>query len=49
MAHRNARLTVHGRIVLVERVLSGRPVAHVATELGISRATGHKWLARYRS
>jgi transposase len=35
--------------VLVERVLSGRPVAHVATELGISRATGHKWLARYRS
>jgi transposase InsO family protein len=49
VAHRNARLTVHGRIVLVERVLSGRPVAHVATELGISRATGHKWLARYRS
>lgn len=49
MAHRNARLTVHGRTVLVERVLSGRPVAHVAAELGVSRATGYKWWARYRS
>lgn len=49
MAHRNARLTVHGRMLLVERVLSGRPVAHVAAELGASRATGYKWLARYRS
>jgi len=48
VAHRNARLTVHGRAVLVERVLSGRPVAHVAAELGVSRATGYKWLARYR-
>ena len=49
MAHRNARLTVHGRTVLVERVRSGRPVAHVAAELGISRATGYKWWARYRA
>ncbi|RZT84978.1 transposase IS481 family protein [Pseudonocardia sediminis] len=49
MAHRNARLTVHGRTVLIERVLSGRPVAHVAAELGISRATGYKWWARYRA
>ncbi|MFC0634973.1 leucine zipper domain-containing protein, partial [Streptomyces griseoluteus] len=24
MSHRNARLTVHGRRILVERVLSGR-------------------------
>jgi hypothetical protein len=39
---------VHGRTVLVERVLSGRPVAHVAAELGVSRATGYKWVARYR-
>jgi transposase InsO family protein len=49
VAHPNARLTVHGRALLVERVLSGRPVAHVAAELGVSRATGYKWLARYRS
>src|ERR1044072_2586578 len=49
VSHRNARLTVHGRAVLVERVLSGRPVAHVAAELGVSRATGFKWLARFRA
>ncbi|MEV4988666.1 leucine zipper domain-containing protein, partial [Pseudarthrobacter sp. LMD1-1-1.1] len=30
MSHRNARLTRNGRRILVERVLAGRPVAHVA-------------------
>ncbi|WP_255312006.1 leucine zipper domain-containing protein [Streptomyces sp. PTY087I2] len=40
MSHRNARLTVHGRRILVERVQSGRPVAHVAAEMDISRPTG---------
>lgn len=50
MAHRNVRLTVHGRAVLIERVVDhGRPVAHVAAELGISRATGYKWVTRYRT
>lgn len=49
MSHRNARLTVYGRRLLVHRVLSGRPVAHVAAEMGVSRATGYKWLARYRA
>jgi transposase InsO family protein len=46
--HRNARLTVHGRRLLVERVAAGRPVAHVAAEMGISRATAHKWVRRHR-
>ncbi|MFI6377799.1 IS481 family transposase, partial [Streptomyces sp. NPDC050546] len=49
MSHRNARLTVHGRRLLVERVRSGRPVAHVAAEMGISRPTAHKWLRRWRA
>jgi transposase InsO family protein len=49
VSHRNARLTVHGRRLLVERVHSGRPVAHVAAEMGISRATAHKWLRRWRA
>ncbi|MEU1409674.1 IS481 family transposase [Streptomyces sp. NPDC005728] len=49
MSHRNARLTVHGRRLLVERVRSGRPVAHVAAEMGISRATAHKWIRRWRA
>ncbi len=48
MSHRNARLTVHGRRLLVERVRSGRPVAHVAAEMGISRTTAHKWIRRWR-
>ncbi|WP_328877093.1 IS481 family transposase [Streptomyces sp. NBC_00299] len=49
MSHRNARLTVHGRRLLIERVGAGRPVAHVAAEMGISRATAHKWIRRWRS
>ncbi len=47
MYHRNARLTVIGRRLLVERVGSGRPVAHVAAEMGISRTTAHKWVRRF--
>jgi transposase InsO family protein len=50
MAHRNARLTVHGRRLLIQRVVGDeRPVAHVVEELGCSRATGYKWLARWRA
>ncbi|MFI1660859.1 IS481 family transposase, partial [Streptomyces sp. NPDC020472] len=49
MPHRNARLTVFGRRLLVERVCSGRPVAHVAAEMGISRATAHKWIRRWQA
>jgi transposase InsO family protein len=34
--------------LLIERVrVHGRPVAHVAKELGISRQCAHKWVARY--
>ena len=48
MAHRNARLTVHGRRLLVHRVrVEGRPVAHVAKELGISRQCAHRWVSRF--
>ena len=49
MAHRNARLNVWGRLLLVQRVVGqGRPVAHVASELGISRQCAHRWVRRYR-
>ncbi|MFI6102535.1 IS481 family transposase [Lentzea sp. NPDC051213] len=48
MGHANARLTVHGRLVLVERVAAGRPVAHVAKELGVSRQCAHRWVRRFR-
>jgi transposase InsO family protein len=50
VSHANARLTVHGRAELVRRVIEqGRPVAHVVVELNVSRATGYKWLARWRA
>lgn len=47
MSDANARLTVHGRLLLVRRVAAGRPVAHVARELGISRQCGYRWVRRY--
>jgi transposase InsO family protein len=48
VAHRNARLTVYGRRLLIDRVrVEGRPVAHVAKELGISRQCAHRWVARF--
>jgi transposase InsO family protein len=48
MGHRNARLTVHGRRLLVRRVrIEGMPVAHVAKAMGISRQCAHRWVARY--
>ncbi|MCU1521422.1 MAG: family transposase [Arthrobacter sp.] len=37
MSHVNARLIVHGRRLIVDRVAAGRPGAHVAAELGVSR------------
>ncbi|NAS27525.1 IS481 family transposase [Herbidospora sp. NEAU-GS84] len=49
MGHANARLTFHGRCLLVRRVVfDGRPVAHVAAELGVSRQCGHRWVRRYQ-
>ena len=49
MAHANARLNLHGRRLLVARVIEdGRPVAHVAKELGVSRQCAHRWVARFR-
>ena len=48
MAHRNARLTIHGRRLLVERIRGeGQAVAHVAKAMGVSRQCAHRWLARF--
>jgi transposase InsO family protein len=47
MVHRNAPLSLEGRRRLVERCRS-RPIAHVASEMGISRACASKWVNRYR-
>jgi len=42
------RLSPFGRALIVERVGSGRPVAHVAAELGVSRQTAYRWVNRFR-
>ena len=47
--HRNARLTVHGRLLIVTRHQAGWPPARIAEQLGVSRTTVHKWLARYEA
>jgi transposase len=50
VGHRSARLSVYARQLLVDRVIVlGKPVAMVTKELGVSRATGYKWLRRYRA
>jgi transposase InsO family protein len=50
VAHPSARLSVFSRQLLVKRVIvDGWPVATVAEQLGISRATGYKWVRRYRA
>lgn len=49
MAHSNARLTPLARLTLVTRIEAGRPVAHVAAEMGVSRPTAYKWWRRWQS
>ena len=47
MTHSNAPLSMEGRRGLVERCRT-RPIAHVAAEMGISRACASKWVNRWR-
>lgn len=49
MRDRRARLTPFGRLLLVQRVEEfGWTAAQAAAAAGVSRATAHKWLRRYR-
>ena len=49
MAHRRAKLTPFGRLLIAERVLElGWTAAEAAKAAGVSRATAHKWVRRYR-
>jgi len=49
MSHANARLNVFGRRTLVERVLAGHQPGEVAKQVNVSRATGYKWVRRFRA
>lgn len=48
MSHAKPRLSAYSRLLICQRVAAGRPAAHVAKEMGVSRPTVHKWLRRYR-
>jgi transposase InsO family protein len=48
--HKNARMTAHGRALLVRRVEEGGwLVANAAAAAGVSIRTAYKWLARFRA
>ena len=46
-SHKNARLTYHGRVALIQKIQQvGMPQACQA--MAVSTVTGHKWLKRYK-
>lgn len=48
--HKHARMTVHGRVLMVSRVCAhGWRVACAAQAAGVSERTAYKWLARHRA
>lgn len=48
MSHANARLTVHGRRLIVERARQGWKQAHIAAAMGVSRRCVKRWIDRHR-
>ncbi len=49
MSHGNARTTVHGRLLIVERWRNGWKKAHIAAAMGISRKCVRTWIGRYQT
>jgi transposase InsO family protein len=47
LVHGNAPMTRRGRMIMIDRIAAGRPVAHVAHEMGVSRKTADKWWRRW--
>ena len=47
MSHGSARLTVHGRRLIVQRHQAGWKQAHIAAAMGVSRKCVKTWLDRY--
>jgi transposase InsO family protein len=45
--HRNARLTVHGRLLIVQRRQAGWKQSHIAAAMGVSRKCVKTWIDRY--
>ena len=49
MSHRNARLTVHGRKLIVQRHRNGWKQAHIAAAMGVSRKCVKTWIDRHEA
>lgn len=49
MAHRNAKLSVYSRQLIIDRLEQGWRPAEVAEAAGISRSTVYKWHRRWRA
>jgi transposase InsO family protein len=49
VSHGNARTTVHGRLLIVERWQNGWKKAHIAAAMGISRKCVRTWISRYQT
>jgi len=47
VSHGNARLTVHGRRLIVQRHQAGWPKAHIAAAMGVSRKCVAVWVDRF--
>jgi transposase InsO family protein len=47
VSHGNARLTVHGRKLIIDRHAAGWKQAHIAAAMGISRKCVGTWITRY--
>jgi len=48
LAHANARLTFHGRTLIITRIQQGYTQAEVAEYQGVSRSTVAKWWKRFK-
>ncbi len=49
MSHANARTTIHGRRLIVERWRDGWKKAHIAAAMGISRKCVRTWITRFQA
>jgi transposase len=47
VSHANARTNEYGRNLAIERYAGGHKVKDIAAQLGISRTTVYKWIARF--
>jgi transposase InsO family protein len=47
VSHGSARLTVHGRLLIVQRHQAGWKQAHIAAAMGVSRKCVRTWIDRY--